>query len=134
MAEKYVDLFPIQLDAVVLDCNNTKELAEFYMKVLGWTNYTQTDEEWAEIVSPSGEIKIAFQHNDAYRQPVWPEEKDAQQQMAHLDFVVENPNQLAQAAEHAAACGARLAKTQYGGDKWVTLLDPAGHPFCFVLW
>jgi len=24
-----------------------------------------------------------------------------------------------------------LTEEQYGGDHWVTLLDPEGHPFCF---
>ena len=30
----------------------------------------------------------------------------------------------------ALALGAAKAKVQFGGDEFVTLLDPAGHPFC----
>ena len=64
--------------------------------------------------------------------PVWPEEPGAQQQMAHLDFIVPDRETMPQAVQHALACGAAMAPVQFS-DSWVTLTDPAGHPFCFVL-
>ena len=30
--------------------------------------------------------------------------------------------------------GARMAEAQYGEDEWITLPDPAGHPFCPLIW
>jgi hypothetical protein len=34
------------------------------------------------------------------------------------------------AVEYAVKLGAVKASMQYGGNHWVTLLDPEGHPFC----
>jgi catechol 2,3-dioxygenase-like lactoylglutathione lyase family enzyme len=128
------ELLPIVLDAVVLECKDAAALSDFYIRLLGWKmNYTE-ENAWADIVSPVGGVKIAFQQNEDYTPPVWPDEPGAQQQMAHLDFAVRDQKQLDLAAEHAISCGATKAAEQYGGDKWITLIDPAGHPFCFVLW
>ncbi len=127
-------LLPISLDAVVLECSNVEVLSEFYIRLLGWKKNYGEDEEWVDIISPSGAVKIAFQRNDTYCPPVWPEEPGAQQQMAHLDFTVHSKEQLELATEHAISCGAVKAKVQYNPEKWITMLDPAGHPFCFVIW
>lgn len=127
-------LFPIELDAVVLECGNIAALADFYIRLLGWKRNYEEPGEWIDIVSPSGGSKIAFQQNDSYRPPVWPDEPGKQQQMAHLDFAVKSPAQMKEAVRHALACGAAVASAQHGGDEWTTLLDPAGHPFCFVIW
>jgi catechol 2,3-dioxygenase-like lactoylglutathione lyase family enzyme len=122
------------LDAVVLECGDAAALSAFYIRLLGWKkNYTE-ENEWADIVSPSGGVKIAFQQDAAYAPPVWPDEPGAQRQMAHLDFAVRDREQMELAAEHAVSCGAVKAGAQYGGDKWITMIDPAGHPFCFVIW
>lgn len=126
--------FPIVLDAAVLDCKDPSALADFYVNFLGWKKNHSDEAEWADIVSPSGGTKIGFQKNELYVPPVWPEEEGAQQQMAHLDFAVRSKEEMEMAVKHALSCGATMAKTQYGGDKWVTMLDPSGHPFCFVLW
>ncbi|MEA5015209.1 MAG: VOC family protein [Candidatus Limiplasma sp.] len=125
---------PIALDAVVLECKDVQALADFYLRLLGWETRLDGGEEWVDILPPGGGVKLAFQQNQAYVPPVWPEEPSAQQQMAHLDFTVNSPEEMALAVEHALACGAALAQVQYGGEQWVTLLDPAEHPFCFVLW
>ena len=45
---------------------------------------------------------------------------------------VANQDALRAAVDHAIACGAHLADTQYGEGRYLTLVDPAGHPFCFV--
>ena len=69
---------------------------------------------------------ILFQRNPDYVPPVWPEEPEAQQQMAHLDFAV---NDLEKAVKHAIECGATMADQQFSDD-WRVMFDPAGHPFC----
>lgn len=58
--------------------------------------------------------------------PVWPDEPEAQQQMAHMDFAV---NDLEEAVRHAIDCGATVASEQFS-DGWRVMIDPAGHPFC----
>ena len=72
---------------------------------------------------------ILFQRNPEYQPPVWPEKPEAQQQMAHMDFAV---NDLEKAVHHAVQCGARIAEEQFS-DHWKVMLDPAGHPFCLCL-
>ena len=67
-----------------------------------------------------------FQRNPEYEPPVWPEKPEAQQQMAHLDFAV---NDLEKAVQYAVDCGATIADDQFS-DGWRVMFDPAGHPFC----
>ncbi|OQB23442.1 MAG: Glyoxalase-like domain protein [Firmicutes bacterium ADurb.Bin182] len=125
-------LLPVSLDAVVLECKDVAALSDFYIRLLGW-NKNHGDDEWAEIVHPSGGAMIAFQKNEDYIPPVWPDEPAAQQQMVHLDFTVRHSGQMELAVKRALSLGAVKARVQYGPDKWITMTDPAGHPFCFVI-
>ena len=45
----------------------------------------------------------------------------------HFDFQVDD---LSTAVTQAEAIGAVKANSQYGGDHFVTMFDPEGHPFC----
>ena len=110
---------------VVLDCTNARDLAEFYIRLLGWEVNRPFQDGWMAIASPGGQI-IGFQEVDGYEPPVWPWRPGAQAQMLHLDYVVED---LQEGVDHALRCGARRADKQYYKFS-VTLIDPAGHPFC----
>lgn len=127
-------MFPISLNAVILDCKDIDALADFYVRMLGWEKVYDEGDEWIDIAPPGGGVKLSFQINDAYLPPVWPEEPGEQQQMAHLDFTVKDLDEMNLAVKHALDCGAVMPKVQFGEGQWVTLLDPAGHPFCFVIW
>jgi len=128
----------IAFDAVVLDCKDIYSLSSFYIKLLCWKKNYEEPDEWIDIISPDGNIKIAFQRNDNYIPPVWPEQAGKQQQIAHLDFKVESQEQLTAAVSHATSCGAVKAPIQFGEEDgrstWVTFFDLEGHPFCFVIW
>lgn len=50
-----------------------------------------------------------------------------QQKQMHFDFQVDNVLETVRKAE---ALGAKKAKDQFGGKDFVTMFDPAGHPFC----
>lgn len=119
----------IKLYAVMLDCKEPHELAKFYAQLLGW-EIPYYDQEWACVGAPGMEQGtypgITFQRNADYQPPVWPNKPEAQQQMAHLDFAV---NDVEGAAQHAIRCGATMAAEQLS-DGWRVMLDPAGHPFC----
>lgn len=122
----------IKLSAFTLDCKNPYELAKFYGALLQWEIPYQ--EEAYVIAAPPGIPQgaypgITFQKNPDYIPPVWPEEAEAQQQMAHLDFAVDD---LEKAVQHAIHCGASLAGKQFS-ESWRVLFDPAGHPFCLCL-
>ena len=119
----------IKMYAFTVDCKEPYELAKFYAALLKW-DIPFHDGDWACVGAPgTGQGAypgIMFQRNSAYQPPVWPEEPEAQQQMAHLDFAV---NDLEQAVAYAVQCGASIAEKQFS-DGWRVMLDPAGHPFC----
>ncbi len=119
----------IKLYTLTIDCKEPYELAKFYAALLQW-DIPFYEEDYACVGAPgTGQGAypgITFQRNPDYVSPVWPEEPGAQQQMAHLDFAV---NDLEQAVQHAIACGATVASQQFS-DGWRVMIDPAGHPFC----
>lgn len=124
-----MDEFKIKMYAFTLDCKEPFALAQFYAKLLKW-EIPFYDNDWACAGAP-GKAQgaypgITFQRNDDYVPPVWPEEPEAQQQMAHMDFAVNN---LEEAVQYAIKCGAEMAKEQFS-EGWRVMLDPAGHPFC----
>lgn len=119
----------IKMYTLTLDCKDPHELAKFYARLLEW-ELPFHDEDYA-VVSPPGAKQgaypgISFQRNPEYKPPVWPGEPEAQQQMAHLDFAV---NDLDKAVKYALHCGASIAGEQFSDD-WTVMFDPAGHPFC----
>ncbi len=126
------DGLKIKLYAITLDCREPLELAKFYAALLEW-DIPFHDEEYT-VVAPPGTARGAYpcitvQQNADYQPPVWPEEPEAQQQMVHLDFAV---NDLEKAVGHATRCGATVAAEQFSDD-WTVMFDPAGHPFCLCL-
>jgi len=119
----------IKMYSITLDCKDHYELAKFYGKLMNW-EVLCIDDDWACVYAPGTKQGaypgILFQRNPEYVPPVWPEQPEDQQQMAHLDFAV---NDLDKAVQHALDCGAKIADEQFG-DSWKVMLDPEGHPFC----
>ncbi len=118
--------------SMTLDCKEPLKLAKFYEALLDW-KIGNIDEEYVMVYNPEAEHGgypvILFQNNPDYVPPAWPPKLDAQQQMAHIDFTV---NDLERAVDHAVNCGAVIAEEQYSDD-WRVMYDPAGHPFCLCL-
>lgn len=119
----------IKIYAFTLDCKEPHELAKFYAALVNWEMLV-IDEDWACVYVPGSSQgaypSILFQKNLNYMPPVWPEKPEAQQQMAHIDFAV---NDLEKAVSHAIKCGATVADDQFS-EHWRVMFDPAGHPFC----
>lgn len=111
--------------AIVLDCRDSNQLADFYAALLGWQKDTRNP-EWIGVSVPGESPFLLFQQVADYMPPVWPDEPEQQRQMVHIDFAV---NDVEQAIEHALNCGATQAPIQYS-PHWTVMLDPAGHPFC----
>lgn len=122
----------IKMYSFTLDCKDLNEIANFYASLLGW-DIVFVDDDYACIGAPGTHQGaypgILFQRNPEYKPPVWPEEPGAQQQMAHMDFAV---NDLEKAVQYAIQCGATMADKQFSND-WRVMFDPAGHPFCLCL-
>jgi catechol 2,3-dioxygenase-like lactoylglutathione lyase family enzyme len=108
-----------RLEGVALDAPDIEQLASFYAELTGW-DIVRKDPHWITVRAGDGQ-EISFQLAPDHVAPEWPGQERPQQ--VHLDLFVEG---RAAAAERAVALGAtRLADGQH----WITLADPAGHPF-----
>ena len=108
-----------RLELVALDAADMAGLALFYERLAGW-QVVQRDPDWTTLRLPDGR-EVAVQLAPDHVPPRWPGQERPQQ--AHLDLLVEGREA---AAARAVGLGAtRLAE----GPTWVTLADPAGHPF-----
>lgn len=114
----------VVLGNVMVDCDDERKLQRFYGELLGW--------EMCELfarpaVSSSSGIVFLFIEEKNYVPPVWPEDTGKQQKQMHFDFQVDN---VAEMVKKAESLGAKKAESQFGGNDFVTMFDPAGHPFC----
>jgi len=108
-----------RLELVALDAPDIEKLASFYAELAGW-EIIRKDSDWITVRAGGGQ-EIAFQLAPDHVAPQWPGQEHPQQ--FHLDLLVDG---YEAAAERAIGLGAtRLAD----GPTWVTLADPAGHPF-----
>jgi predicted enzyme related to lactoylglutathione lyase len=120
----------IKLYSLTLDAKDHIGLAKFYAALLRWDIVPIQWDDYI-IIAPPGAARgqypgITFQDNPGYVPPVWPDKPEAQQQMAHIDFIVED---LENSVEYAVRCGARVAPQQFS-EYWTVMFDPEGHPFC----
>jgi predicted enzyme related to lactoylglutathione lyase len=109
--------------SINIDCPDTKELRAFYAELTPWDK----EFHWTALLADNGFVVHFMQADFDYIPPVWPEEPKTQQKQLHFNFQV---NDLPAAVEDALRLGAIMPAAQYGGEHYVTLLDPVGHPFC----
>ena len=108
-----------RLELVAFDAPDIERLASFYVELTGWP-IVRRDWDWIALRAPDGH-EIAFQLAPDHVPPQWPGQEHPQQ--FHLDLTIDD---TAAAAERAVSLGAtRLAD----GPSWITMADPAGHPF-----
>ena len=109
---------------IMVDCEEEQKLCDFYHRLLGWKKSVMFGRP---ALSDRGTVFLFVEEKD-YVPPVWPEKEGKQQKQMHFDFQVPD---VGAAVEYAQSIGAKKAAAQFGGkDEWVTMLDPAGHPFC----
>lgn len=115
---------------VVLGSPDPPALARFYRDLLGW-EISSEEPTWVTMQMRDAEGRgtsgnLAFQLEEIYTRPVWPNAPGRQQMQFHLDVGVRDVDA---AVEDARQLGAELAEFQPQDDVRV-LLDPDGHPFC----
>lgn len=111
-----------RLQAVVLDCPDPTQLAEFYRTILG--GRFEPDGEWIDVILPGETTRLSFQRSPGYVAPMWPGDNGDQQ--GHLDIAVPD---FDVAHDQLLALGARHLESHEG---FRVYLDPVGHPFCTV--
>ncbi|MGH3761632.1 VOC family protein [Actinophytocola sp.] len=108
-----------RLELAAFDAADIERLVEFYTALAGWE--TVRDEgEWITLRVGDGQ-EVAFQRAPDHIPPRWPGQELPQQ--VHLDLTVDGHEAAARRAVELGAT--RLAD----GPSWITLADPAGHPF-----
>jgi predicted enzyme related to lactoylglutathione lyase len=108
-----------RLELVAFDAPNIDRIASFYAELAGW-EVERRESDWITLRAGDGQ-EVAFQLAPDHVPPRWPGQERPQQ--FHIDLQVDDTEA---AAELAVGLGAtRLAE----GPSWVTLADPAGHPF-----
>ncbi|MCT2584459.1 VOC family protein [Actinophytocola gossypii] len=108
-----------RFELVAFDAADIRRTADFYVALTGWTK-VKDEEDWITLRGGDGQ-EVAFQLAPDHRPPEWPGQELPQQM--HLDLFAEDHQAAARRAEELGAT--RLAD----GAHWVTLADPAGHPF-----
>ncbi|WP_326557602.1 VOC family protein [Micromonospora sp. NBC_01796] len=108
-----------RLELVALDAPDIEKLASFYAELTGW-EIVRKDSDWITVRTADGQ-EIAFQLAPNHVAPQWPGQEHPQQ--FHLDLLVDGHEAAAQRAVELGAT--KLAE----GATWITLADPAGHPF-----
>lgn len=115
---------------IVLGSPDPPALARFYQDLFGW-EISSSEPTWVTMLirDPQGKgtsSNLAFQLEEIYERPIWPNASGKQQMQFHLDVGV---REVASAVKDALALGAELAEFQPQDDVRV-MLDPDGHPFC----
>ncbi len=112
----------IRLASIALDCADPGPLSRFWADLLGG-QVAFSNDDFAAV--KADRMWLAATRVEQYVPPTWPEGPVPKQ--LHLDLAVDD---LDEAEERAVSLGAVRAQTQPAPDRYVVLLDPAGHPFC----
>ena len=115
----------ICLGNIAIDCKDAVRLRNFYADLLGWDSCIMYN--CPALRSQLGLVLLFMEADFEYVKPVWPEETGKQQKQIHFDFQVDD---LLTAVLQAEALGACKAENQFGGNEFITMFDPEGHPFC----
>lgn len=114
-----------RLEKTVFDCPDPRELAAFYVAILGM-QVLEDEPDWVVLGRQEHMRELAFQKVEPYHAPRWPD--GAYPQQLHLDIAVKD---FAPAIDAVLALGAvrRPGAPETG---YRVFEDPAGHPFCLV--
>jgi catechol 2,3-dioxygenase-like lactoylglutathione lyase family enzyme len=108
-----------RLDLAIFDAADIDLVSSFYAALTGWDVVRRDDDRFG-LRTPDGQ-EIEFQRAPDHVAPRWPGQEQPQQ--FHLDLQTDDPR--AQAGRAVGLGATRLAD----GPTWITLADPAGHPF-----
>ena len=124
-----------------IDTTDVRGLAEFYRQLMGWhyrpgdappADPEADDADWLVLLDADGNRTLAFQQVERLEPTTWPEH-DVPMQM-HLDLVVPSVADLHRQRERAEALGATLRLDRTDSEEpLVVMVDPSGHPFCFLV-
>jgi hypothetical protein len=112
----------IRLGSIALDCADPELLGAFWAALLDGEVAFSSD---AFVAVKTDSVWLAATRVEDYIPPTWPGSQTPKQ--VHLDLAVDD---LTEAEERATGLGAVRADSQPAPERYIVLLDPAGHPFC----
>lgn len=115
----------ITIGDISIDCADTTQTRDFYAALTGWKKREACG--CPALIDGNGLLMLFVEPEEKYVPPVWPEEPGNQQKQMHFNFRVDD---LPAAVDEAIRLGAAKATEQFGGEHFITMLDPVGHPFC----
>jgi catechol 2,3-dioxygenase-like lactoylglutathione lyase family enzyme len=115
----------ITIGDLSIDCADPARTRDFYAAFTGWEKRKAYG--CPAVISDGGLLILFMGCEFEYAPPVWPEEPRKQQKQMHFNFQVDD---VPSAVAEAIKLGAIKTAAQYGGEHYVTMLDPEGHPFC----
>ncbi|MEV0323760.1 VOC family protein [Streptomyces sp. NPDC050658] len=117
----------ITAGAIVLDCSEPEELAQFYLELLDAEPCPDTSSNRTDIETSSG-LRMGFRRDVNATPPSWPRPEDSLQ--AHVDFLAE-AGDLDELERHIVTLGGTpIEASGRGGPTEARLYaDPAGHSF-----
>jgi catechol 2,3-dioxygenase-like lactoylglutathione lyase family enzyme len=121
----------IEVREIVIDYprDRTTELLDFYAALTGYTPYR--NEGHPSLLENEHGVDLGLQPVTDYRPPTWPTQERGQQM--HIDFATPDLDVAARFAESIGASRADVQPAEdHPDDDFIVMLDPAGHPFCFV--
>jgi hypothetical protein len=130
-----------QFGQVTVDSTHPRASAEFWRQLLGLV-YRSGQEppepglddpagrDWLNLLSPSGERRLAFQHVDELPRATWPSPLIPQQ--LHLDLTVSSVEELHAVRSRIEELGGALAFDRSGSaeEPLYVFTDLDGHPYC----
>jgi catechol-2,3-dioxygenase len=111
-----------RLELAAFDARDIARVASFYAELTGG-EIARKESDWITIRTGDGQ-ELAFQLAPDHVPPQWPGQERPQQ--FHLDLQVDG---YVAAAERAVELGATRLAGGNDDQDWITLADPAGHPF-----
>ncbi|MFC7309588.1 VOC family protein [Streptomyces monticola] len=117
----------VKAAAIVLDCADPEELAEFYKELLDAKECPDTTSNRMDIETGTG-IRIAFRRDLNATPSSWPRPEDSLQ--THLDFLVDADDLDAVERAVVGLGGTPIEASGRGGPNEARMYsDPAGHSF-----
>ena len=118
----------LKIQCLTIDCKNPRELAEFWVKVLGWTVTHENENESFIERTVNGEVSPDYPDILFLRTP---DEKVIKNRL-HLDL---RPNNQEEEVNRVLALGAKkieIGQSEDSSTTWVVLADPEGNEFCIL--
>ncbi|MFI7167419.1 VOC family protein [Rhodococcus erythropolis] len=126
----------LRIRRMMLDAADHRRLAEFYRRLLdaqyepGSEPGQEVEPRFIDLVEPATGARLGFQVSENSRRPDWPDHRGVPAQ-GHLDITVLSGD-FDRAIDFAVSLGGCVVSAVERDEGIVVLLDPAGHPFCFL--